>query len=489
MTNRKIGLLVPLFSLPSRYGIGDLGKECEVFIDILHAHKLVLWQLLPLSPINEENSPYSALASCGIDFLYISLERLREDGYDLELSNTVKTPKRVEYTKVRARKRAVLLSAFIQFNAKKELTEFDTFIKSNPWVNGVSAFLAKFYFFGETKWNTWKELEIEDNQELNFEYHFQRWCQFIAINQFERIKKYAHMKGVELIGDIPFYVGFNSVEVYANKELFLLDSNDNHNPAWQSGVPPDYFSATGQNWRNPIWNWQLLEEQDYSLFNNRLLYSAKLFDYLRLDHFRAFDTYYVIPGKDETALNGHWERLNGYKIFDSLYKEYPKAKFICEDLGGDMNERIPLLRDHYELPGMKVIEFTILDDYAVGYNFIRYTGTHDNEPLKSWFEHNGHEDKMKIKNLLEKSELKEYFRNTDSDFEPSITQQLIAYFLKTTTYLGIISIVDLLELGGKENRINLPGTIANFNWSFRFRNLCEVDRKLRLYNIDFLDLE
>ena len=482
MKHPKTGILVPLFSLPSESGIGELGYHTIEFLHILKKHNLKLWQMLPIGPVNYENSPYSALSSYGIEPIYISLEMLIEMGYPIEIHRK-EFGTRVDYPSVIKHKRKHLLIAYELFLNNPTLCQDPAFLifqTNNPWAIRVAEFVAKYYFFNETNWNTWpKEVTIENNVELGKEFAFQLWAQYVADVQFNRIKGIAHDLGIEIIGDVPFYVGFNSMEVFFNQDKFLLD--ENLDPAWVAGVPPDYFSVTGQNWKNPIWNWKNLEAEKYNLFIDRLGYCATAFDYVRLDHFRAFDTYYCIPGKDETALNGHWERLDGYKVFDELFVRFPHVKLICEDLGGDMNDRIPALRDFYNLPGMKEIEFTILSDFHEGVNFMRYTGTHDNEPLLSWYEEQSEEDKIRILKVLEDVRLTKYFKTAAT---PNVMQRLIAYFLKCNSLLGIISVVDLLELGGKENRINAPGSVADVNWSWRFESLKELDQKLDFYNID-----
>lgn len=471
---KKFGLLVPLFSLPSNSGIGEFGYQTEDFLFILNRNKVKLWQLLPISPINQENSPYSALSSYGIDPIYISLEKLQASGYVFEIDLPTFDTTRVNYNQVRAYKEPYLRAAFSQFK-KEDNTLFLAFLNDHQWAHLVADFLAKYQYFNGSNWNTWPKTDasfFEEHPELKEEIYFQEWLQYIAMQQYDDIKNLAHMLDIELVGDVPFYPGFNSVEVMNNQDMFLLDQN--LDPVFVAGVPPDYFSKTGQNWKNPIWNWDKLATDNYALYNDRLGYISNLFDYVRLDHFRALDTYYIIPGKDETAVHGHWRQLDGGKVLESFFQKYPKAQVLVEDLGGDMNERIPALRDRFHLPGMKQLEFSIFSDFHLGENFVRYTGTHDNAPLKEWYKSTSTQVKTDLDVLLKKAKVKKTNR----------TRSLIRYFQKYTTLLGIISIVDILELTGPENRINTPGTVSPNNWSWRVQSLHNLNRKLKKYCFD-----
>ena len=473
----KIGILAPLFSLPSKSGIGEFGDSSKNFLRVLSKGGCKLWQMLPISPINTDNSPYSALSSFGIDYIYISLDELTKRDYVLNISYPKNSKSRVQYTSVRKFKRKYLLEAFEQFKNMENQGAYRGFVSKNKWVRGVSVFLALFHYFKGTKWNTWllprneKQIDI-----INKEIEFQKWLQFIAWSQFKDIKKHAQRLGIELIGDIPFYVGYNSYEVFSYPDFFKLDQKKN--PLLVGGVPPDYFSEEGQNWGNPIWNFDRLKDKKYSLFVDRIGHYASNFDYVRLDHFRAFDTYYMISGNETTAINGHWEQLDGYSIINELSLKYPNAKIICEDLGGDLTERIYKMRDHYGFPGMKILEFSFLLDFANEENVVRYSGTHDNQPLLSWFKNETTESKARITKLLNNVSFSNILKNTK---KPTINHKLLAYFIKHNTLLGVISIVDLLELSGENNRINLPGTVSKCNWTWRFKSLETLKTKLDLY--------
>ena len=263
----RLGVLAPLFSLPSTSGIGEFSSECETFLHILNKNGFSLWQLLPIAPINTDNSPYSALSSFGIDFIYISLGELEKEGYEVIQFGFATNSKRVDYSSVRNYKRRALLSVFEQFLLNDNDVDLHAFKRNNPWVSELGDFLAKNHVFRGSKWSTW-DIQSKHKKPIEKEAEFQIWLQFIAHKQFNHIKKVANSMGIDLIGDIPFYVGYNSLEVYSNKDSFLLD-NDNR-PSVVGGVPPDYFSKLGQNWGNPIWNFPQLEKTNFSLFIDRI---------------------------------------------------------------------------------------------------------------------------------------------------------------------------------------------------------------------------
>jgi 4-alpha-glucanotransferase len=301
--------------------------------------------------------------------------------------------------------------------------------------------------------------------------NYEIWLQKTLYSQWKKLHDYANSKGVRLIGDVPFYVGFDSCDVWANQDSFLLDP-ETKKPLWIAGVPPDYFSKTGQRWGNPIYNWDLLEKRDFSFIINRLKLNGELYDVIRLDHFRAFDTYWKIPASCPTAIEGSWVEAPGYKLFDLFFKKVPNLEIIAEDLG-DLRPQVLTLRDHYNFPGMNVIEFTFFDAEIAkkpGYNrenMVAYLGTHDNDPLKSYY------------NKLDLQSQGDWDRALDIKKMPkgSINERLINYELSLQAKYAIFSIQDLLELGD-ESRLNKPGIIDDVNWTWRMLDYDAFEAKL-----------
>ena len=476
----KSGLLVPLFSLPSDSGIGELGGETEDFLFLLNKHNVGLWQILPITPLDCGNSPYSSIASYGIDPIYISLEKLNDMGYDLKVKSFRNHDERVDYDAVREYKEPYLREAYDQFINEWQ-PQYDLFIHDNRWAFDVAEFRAKHIHFNKTKWNTWEEKNVDLSNEINY----QVWLQFIAVSQFEMIKELANRLNIDIIGDIPFYCGYNSVDVYKNPQYFYLDKKNN--PSMTAGVPPDYFNENGQNWNNPVWNFDKLSKNNYSLFIDRLAYACEFYDCVRLDHSRALASYYTIP-VDDKPINGKWNKLDGKAILDKLYEEYPPAELILEDLGADSKCGIYDIMKDFKLPGMKVLEFHMLNKEVKGNNVI-YTGTHDNQGVLSWYDNLNDDDKNKINIIIGSSNIARVIRDYEVDEDYTISQKLIAYALAQNTVLSVISIIDILELKGEENRINYPGTISNNNWTWRFEDLDDLDDKLELYLFDPTDDE
>lgn len=312
---------------------------------------------------------------------------------------------------------------------------------------------------------SWDEWNIFEHEKLNDLNNYHLFLQMILFEEWNSIKEYALKKGVSIIGDIPFYVGFDSSDVFFNQNLFLLE---NKKRTFVSGVGPDYFSKEGQMWGNPIYFYQNMYGDGYSFLVDRIIEASKLYDYVRIDHFRAFDTYYVIKAEEKTAMNGEWWKCPGYEILDSLFSKKSDIKLIAEDLGL-LTPEVYALRDHYKLPGMNVIEFNIFEDIAQEKdtsNLISYLGTHDNSTIKSF-----------VRNLTikEKREIRKYFRSKKI-YSLSLVNGFIKYLFSKEN--AIISFVDLLKLSDKY-RINKPSTISNLNWSSKLVNFDKLFKNLK----------
>lgn len=478
---RKTGILMPISALPSRTGIGELGADTYHFIEILKDNGVKIWQILPLNPVGYGNSPYQPYSSCAGDEIYISLDILYELGLLKEAPNSFKEKEtKIDYQEVRAFKQAYLKEAFQIFIEKQEDKKEDyQKFASQAWVYDYGVFRALKEVNGEKGWNEWKQPDKEwpekreklsNKLEEKVQYHIFLQYQFYC--QWMKVKTAANKVGIQIMGDVPFYVGVDSVDVWAGKENFLLDAEGE--PVYIAGVPPDYFSATGQRWGNPIYNWDYLKEKNYQFWVDRIGYSSKLFDIIRIDHFRAFDTYWKIPASCPTAIEGEWIEAAGYEVLDTLQKEIPDVNLVAEDLG-DLRPEVLKLKEHYHLKGMKILIFSIepygkyaYDSFHDVENMIIYTGTHDNDTLMEWYKNLSCPKRRKVRYFLKKQGLK----------HGSVQDRLLAYTLKSKAEYAVIPMVDILGQGS-EGHMNTPGTIGSPNWEWRMPEFAMAEKKLR----------
>ena len=446
MKKRNVGVLLPVFSLPGNHGIGDFSNYAYEFIDWLKEHKYHYWQILPLNPIGPANSPYITVCSEAIDIRYISLDDLVARGLLDKAPKHHAEAGRVNYQDVLAFKEKYLRRAY-----KNSNISLKKFVKENPWVSEYAKYLALKNINDNKPWNEWIIKHIPSFAEDEINFHI--WCQFIALDQWNSIKKYANKNGVKIIADCPFYVGLDSVDCYLNKDEFMMD--ENYNPTVVSGCPPDAFSDDGQLWGTPIYNFDKMKENNYKFLISRIACLASRADILRLDHFRAFDTYCVIPAGDENARRGEWRIGPRNDFFDNLFKQYPNIQIIAEDLG-ILFDSVHELRDHYKLPGMRVIQFVAFEELKEIENIIVYPGTHDNQTLYGWFKSLDKEHKAILRN--------EYKGSKD------IYGSLFNEVWNMTSKITIFPMQDLIKLDDRA-RINHPGTVGEHNWTFKFKNM------------------
>ena len=446
MKKRNVGVLLPVFSLPGNHGIGDFSNYAYEFIDWLKEHKYHYWQILPLNPVGPANSPYITVCSEAFDIRYISLDDLVEKGLLDKAPKYQANASRVNYGDVLAFKEKYLRRAYK--NSKISLKKFK---KDNPWCEEYAKYLVLKNINDNKPWNEWIIKHIPDfaNDEINFHV----WCQYIALSQWNNIKKYANKNGVKIIADCPFYVGLDSVDCYLNKDEFMMD--EHHNPTVVSGCPPDAFSDDGQLWGTPIYNFDKMKENSYKFLINRIACLASRADLLRLDHFRAFDTYCVIPAGDENARRGEWRIGPRNDFFDNLFEQYPNVQIIAEDLG-ILFDSVHELRDYYKLPGMRVIQFVAFEELDNNENIIVYPGTHDNQTLYGWLKSLDKEHKAILR--------KEYKGSKD------IYASLFNEVWNMPSKITIFPMQDLIKLDDRA-RINHPGTVGEHNWTFKFKNM------------------
>lgn len=478
--NKEAGILMPLASLPSNIGVGNFGKKSYEFINYLFKCGFKIWQILPLNPLGYGHSPYQPFSSLAIDEIYIDLSDLYKRGYLEEEYSYLEKEKRIDYEGIRNFLLPILKDAY-QKAKIKEKDDINTFSISHPWAIQYAIFKVLKEKNEGRVWNRWPSIDIEAvinpasfKTYYDDDYSFWIWVEMTLYREWKELKEFANKKGIRIMGDVPFYVGFDSIDVLTNQDCFMLDKNSKE-PSLVAGVPPDYFSKEGQRWGNPVYNWDYLKEHNFSFLIERLKGNAELYDVLRLDHFRAFDTFYEIPAKEKNAIKGEWKLSPGYDFFNTFLKELPNVEIVAEDLGELRNE-VYVLRDHFSFPGMNVIEFTFIDseiNHTFGgrkENQVSYIGTHDNLPFKAFF--NSLNETTKDIYIKRLKELGIVYKN--------INEGIIKYVLSLPSKYSILSMCDLLSLG-EEARINEPGTLNALNWTWRLRDYCQFKVKLPIF--------
>lgn len=459
---RKAGILLSVSSLPSSYGIGDFGREAYTFVDYLKQANMKIWQILPLNPVGYGNSPYQPYSSFAGDELYISLDKLKEQQLLSEIEKFQENAQAVNFDEVRKFKQKYLKLAFNQFKKDEQLmADLTTFVETEKWVENYSIFITLKKKNDMKLWLEWDEEEKNyfehkpDLQAFAEDILYEQFLQYIFQTQWLELKKYANENGIEIMGDIPIYVSIDSQDVWENPELFLLD--DEKYPTHVAGVPPDYFAKTGQRWGNPIYDWDKLQATNFKFWINRLAENVKLFDIIRIDHFRAFDTYWKIPASCDTAIEGDWIEAPGYELFNEIYRQLPDINLVAEDLG-DLRPEVLELRDSFNLKGMKIVQFTFdpnetNNDFPDREGMIIYTGTHDNQTIKGWIESQSEETI---------AAMCEYFQTT----KENLVKSLIDYTLSSIADFAILPMQDILEYDDQA-RFNVPGTVGSPNWEWK----------------------
>lgn len=470
---RRAGVLMPVASLPSKDGVGSFGREAYAFIDMLADMGIRIWQILPLNPLGYGNSPYQPFSSYAGDEIYIDLELLEKERYlsgERESYEIGENPNRIEYERAREYKTANLKKAYEEFHKKSWNTpEFEEFQKKE-WVYPYAVFIALKKQNQLRCWNEWPKEQQDwildqkyDISHLQEEIQYQMFAQYMFYKQWMALKEYANKKNVQIMGDIPIYVGIDSLDVWSCREDFLLDAEGK--PSFVAGVPPDYFSATGQRWGNPIYNWEMMQKKNFVFWINRLSYSSELYDIIRIDHFRAFDTYWKIPASCDTAIEGEWIEAPGYALFDEIYRKMPDIQIVAEDLG-DLRPEVLELRDHYHLMGMNIAEFSLPSTDAVKEHQLIYTGTHDNQTVRGWLDSLDKKTKIKVRKILAK-----YGESWES-----FTRKMVRFVYRSNAEMAIIPVADLLGLGD-EARLNTPGTVGSPNWEWKLTDWTALEKE------------
>ena len=456
-------------SLPSPYGIGTLGKAAYEFADFLHAAGQHYWQILPIGPTSYGDSPYQSFSTCAGNPYFIDLDTLVEEGLllqeEVDAVDWSEDQSRVDYG-FQNWVRFDLLHKAYRRGWDAEEGALRQFRNENPWVEDYALYMAVKRSRDMKSWEHWPE-EIRLRRPgaaetygtvLADDVNFFIFIQLLFYRQWNKLRDYVHSLGMEIIGDLPIYVPYDSCDVWSNPHLFQLDEQGL--PVGVAGCPPDYFAADGQLWGNPLYNWDAMKADGYAWWKQRIAGAGRLFDVIRIDHFRGLESYWFVPYGDETARNGHWVKGPGYDFIHALHETFPNLHLIAEDLGFLTEEVIRLQRDS-GYPGMKVLEFAFDPREPSNYlphryehNCICYSGTHDNETLAQWMAQISPETMAYMMEYLGVTEEKDCIWGILRAGMASVADTFIA------------QIQDYLELGG-ESRMNEPGTLSAANWSWR----------------------
>jgi len=491
MSNRAAGILMPISSLPSEYGIGCFSKSAYEFVDWLKKAGQSYWQILPLGPTSYGDSPYQSFSTFAGNPYFIDLETLIEEGVltkkECDAVDWGRVKGSIDYKKIYEGRYPLLRKAY-ERSKVQENTGYQKFVEENSWwLSDYALFMAVKDRFGGVEWKQWADdIKLRwgpamdyYREELYFDIEFQQYMQFKFYEQWMKLKAYANKKGIQIIGDIPIYVAMDSADTWAHPELFQLD--EENVPVAVAGCPPDGFSATGQLWGNPLYRWGYHRETGYQWWISRLSYVFRLYDVVRIDHFRGFDEYFSIPYGAETAVDGHWEKGPGIELFWRVREALGEKPVIAEDLGYVTDTVRDLVRDS-GFPGMKVLEFAFdsrdsgcANDYLphnYPENSVAYTGTHDNETLVGWWGSISKEEQKLTR---------EYLCDTYTP-EKELYKSLISLVMRSAAKLCVIPMQDYLGLDNRY-RMNTPSTVGT-NWKWRIRkNQLSVRLQKEIYGV------
>jgi 4-alpha-glucanotransferase len=492
--NRESGVLLHPTSLPSKYGIGDLGKEAYEFVDFLYNSRQKLWQVLPLGPVGYGESPYQSFSAFAGNTMLISIDKIMELNL-LTIQDVMPIPDfnvaKVNFELVKEYKQKLFKLAFRRF-CSYDNKGYQNFVQENsPWLEEYSFFMALKEHFGGVAWNCWEKPIAKRESEamayyknmLKDEITYQKFLQFLFFTQWQELKVYANEKSIKIIGDIPIFISNDSSDAWSQRELFEIDEVGH--PIKVAGVPPDFFSETGQYWGNPHYKWDKIEESQFKWWIDRFEMLLKIVDIIRIDHFRGFEAYWEIPGNENTAVNGKWVKAPGRALFAAIEKHLGKLPIIVEDLGV-ITEEVEALKREFEFPGMKILQFTFgkgAEERFLPHNYeidsVVYTGTHDNNTTVGWYK-----DSELTQHEAMKA-LKRYFDMEEAVSPEDICWKLIEAAFRCNSVIAIIPMQDLLCLDS-EARMNIPSTIGG-NWDWRL-NKEEVTEEIKRRLIELTDL-
>ncbi len=473
---RGAGVIMHISSVPSEYGIGVFDKNCFDFADKLAEMKFSYWQVLPFNPVDAANSPYCSASAFAGNILFIDPMGLVKMGLcsEAEAKTNVYdgSPYTADFDFARKTRLSLLKTAFTRIDASlaQKIKDFEA---ENKWLTDFSCFMAIKEANGFTPWWEWDEdfarydlFKKHHRHDYEERSAFWKFCQYVFFSQWQEVKDYANSKGIKIIGDMPIYVAMDSVDVWANLPMFLIDEKK-LKPEKVAGVPPDYFSEDGQLWGNPIYNWDCMEKDGYKWWLSRIGNALKVYDVVRIDHFRAFASYWEIPADSKTAKNGEWKPGPGMKLFKKVFRKFPDAPIIAEDLGVFGEDVVQLLEDT-NFPGMKVVQFGFDPDSNSSHmphnaqkNSVNYVGTHDNNTILGW--------------LWEASEKERRFALDYIGFEgdnwgeggyhSKSCRKVIETVWRSASDTAVIAFQDMCGFGS-DARMNIPG-VPEKNWRYR----------------------
>ena len=465
---------MPISALPSPYGIGTLGKQAREFVDFLTDARQSYWQMLPVGPTSYGDSPYQSPSTFAGNPYFIDLDLLCEDGLlkqdEIDALFWGNDPERVDYYAL-YKSRFTLLRKAYERGFERDRKKVEAFLKENAyWLSDYSLFMAVKLHFGMRSWLEWEDEDIrlrkpaaveEYRKKLEADINYVIYIQYLFFKQWDALRDYAHQKNIRIIGDMPIYVALDSVDVWSNPDCFKLDEKGF--PTDVSGVPPDNFTADGQLWGNPLYDYERMEKDGYKWWINRVKGAAKLFDVIRIDHFRGFESYWAVPFGETTATNGRWIKGPEMKLVGRLKESFPEIRFIAEDLGYPSKEVVQLLKDS-NFPGMKVLQFAFdtRDEnnknhlpHTYTENSVCYAGTHDNDTLLGWMDTANPEDIKRAVDYLGLNELEGRVRG------------VLRSGMATVSNLFVAQMQDWLELDTRA-RMNTPGSPEG-NWQWRMK--------------------
>lgn len=477
LIERCAGILLHPTSLPGAFGIGELGEGAYRFVDWLVRARQSVWQVLPLGPTGFADSPYAALSAFAGNPLLISLQRLHREGLltDNDLAEYPTFPEdRVDYGAVIPRKMELLRRAYVRWKTRAGDDEYnrlrDFRVAQGYWVEDFALFMALKGTYGGRAWTAWdRDLAARQpealrraREQLADEVQFHAFLQYCFVTQWLDLKRYANERGIRIMGDMPIFVAHDSTDVWAHPELFSLDAQGN--PTFVAGVPPDYFSPTGQRWGNPVYRWNSLRRDGYRWWIERFRWTLRLVDMVRVDHFRGFAAYWQVPASEPTAVRGRWRRVPGKALFRTLRRELGTLPVVAEDLG-TITPDVVRLRTSLGFPGMRVLQFAFdgnPHNPYLPYNYepdtVVYTGTHDNDTLVGWFAGLGEEEKQRVVNYIGREDI-------------SVPWEMIRLAYASVARMAVVPLQDWLGLGS-EARMNQPGREeGNWQWRCRWEHL------------------
>ena len=468
---RSSGILLHLTSLPNAYGIGGMGREAYEFIDFLHRAGQHYWQILPIAPTGYGDSPYQAMSAFAGNPYLLDLGEFLHEGLltEQELAGPWgDDPEQADYGLLYETRLPLLRKAYQRAG---QVPELEAFCRSQAfWLEDYALYMALKHYFGGVSWLEWEpEIRLRRPEAMEFysrelaeEIRFHQWLQLRFFTQWQRLRAYAHSRGVDIIGDIPIYVPLDSADVWSLPENYQL--NRLRRPSVIAGCPPDAFTRNGQCWGNPIYDWQHMEHDGFSWWLRRIGGAAAFFDVIRIDHFRGIESYWSIPAHHTTARHGHWVKGPGLELIRAIRQAYPEGRFIAEDLGY-LTPEVEQLVTASGYPGMKVLEFAFDSREPSDYlphtyteNCVCYTGTHDNAPLRQWYEESGED-------VLDRAYARRYMGIGEGE---DFCDAIIRLGMESRADLFMMQMQDLLGLGSG-SRMNTPGLLSPENWRWRMK--------------------